>query len=620
MPVIADRIARLVPPMIEYDDFVIQIGPPSDGFHTVTVLQSPAGSGGRGRFPVEWHSLTDGAGATMAPPSPPGTDRSFRPERRAVPDPATIGQQLYEALFTGEIESLFEQSLGTTLATGRRLRVRLQLNVEHDRIAPLATIPWELMYRRRMREHLVLSPQTTLVRSLDVPVGAYPAKPITESTRVLFVMANPKGDLNLAAERAEIEAQLSREAPTRPSRHRATIVPHFLENATFAALEELLRDEDFHIIHFMGHGEFDASRQGQLLFQDGPRSGRDLGDVLRRERTTRLVTLNACRTGEGSGDVDADPFAGVATALMMAGVPAVVAMQFPVSDKAAIAFSARLYAALGGGDPLEEAVDSGRMRIKAMAAGQREWATPVLFLRDTAPTLVFNVPALDPVPQTLAAPLLASPAAPPAAAAAPPPRHTSQVKTIALGAVLGGIGLFALLVWMGPGDDPATSASTASSTQASMAPAVPAATAAPESAETAIGRAYLQAISGGSGSRRVDVGGAAVDYDAIGCAPDTVWVEDKCQRLVLDDRDGKTLFMQAITTGTGTETWEQSNIQDLLPEADLRRIMADPGLRQAREMLLNMSDPDNDWFVEYAGRGGAKHILRQYMDAVRSSS
>jgi cytochrome c-type biogenesis protein CcmH/NrfG len=459
--------------MIEYDDFVIQIGPPIDGYHTVTVVHSPAGTGGRGRFPADWRAITEGSTGSPAAGGSADADvaRSFRPEKRERPDPTEVGRQLYDALFTGEIESLFEQSLGSTLATGHRLRVRLQLNVENESIAPLATIPWELMYRRRLREHLVLSPRTTLVRSLDVPIGAYDPKPLNESVRVLFVMSNPRGDLNLKAERVEIEARLAQEHPDATG-HRP-IAPEFLEDATFMALEQLLRDEDFHIIHFMGHGEFDARNQGQLLFHDGPRSGSDLGDMLRRERKTRLVTLNACRTAEASADANADPFAGVATALVMAGVPAVVAMQFPVSDKAAIAFSARLYAALGRGEPLEEAVDSGRMRIKALAADQREWATPVLFLRDVAPQLVFNAPVVTPS-APVAAPVPVAVAAAGAAASAPPsvaPRRGSKIRTLAIGAALGVVALLAFLMWLpSTGDQPQTPAVPAGAPPETTAP------------------------------------------------------------------------------------------------------------------------------------------------------
>ena len=41
-----------------------------------------------------------------------------------------------------------------------------------------------------------------------------------------------------------------------------------------------------------------------------------------------------------------DPYAGVATTLVQLGVPAVVAMQFEISDRAAIVFAEELYANL----------------------------------------------------------------------------------------------------------------------------------------------------------------------------------------------------------------------------------------------------------------------------------
>ncbi len=425
--------------MIEYDDFVLQIGPPIDGFHSVTVIKSSAGKGGTGRFPASWlapGAQPAGEGTSQRGVAATATRDVQIDDSEGIPPPAELGRRLFDALFTDQIASLFQQSYGKASARGRRLRIRLQLNVENASIAPLATIPWELMYRHDRREFLVLSADTTLVRSLDVPTGEWDVPEITGPIRVLFVMANPRGDLNLKAERAEIEARLAldqqRDQPAGATPNLRPIVAEFLEDATFAALEDRLRDSDYHIIHFMGHGAFDERQQGHLLFHDGMRSGADLAEVLRRERMTRLVTLNACRTAEGSANADADPFAGVAAALVMAGVPAVVAMQFPVSDTAAIAFSARLYSELGRGEPLEDAVDSGRRRIKALAPDQREWATPVLFLSGAPPfrELVFNVPTeVRPLAPPVPSPI------------PPPPQPRSPFRTLVIGAVLGMLAL-----------------------------------------------------------------------------------------------------------------------------------------------------------------------------------
>jgi hypothetical protein len=52
-------------------------------------------------------------------------------------------------------------------------------------------------------------------------------------------------------------------------------------------------------------------------------------------KTLRLVVLNACEGGRASVE---DPFAG-SPAPGAAGLPAVVAMQFPITDAAAVTFA-----------------------------------------------------------------------------------------------------------------------------------------------------------------------------------------------------------------------------------------------------------------------------------------
>ena len=75
---------------------------------------------------------------------------------------------------------------------------------------------------------------------------------------------------------------------------------------------------------------------GQLQHVDGGTLAVMLHD---KSDTVRLIFLNACKTAMSSREGELDPFGGVATSLIEAGIPAVVAMQFPISDKAAINFS-----------------------------------------------------------------------------------------------------------------------------------------------------------------------------------------------------------------------------------------------------------------------------------------
>jgi hypothetical protein len=131
----------------------------------------------------------------------------------------------------------------------------------------------------------------------------------------------------------------------------------------------------------MGHGIFDTRRGGAILLanssgKSAPVTAEDLGVLLRDHTSMRLAILNACEAGRTD---PADPFAGVADTLVRRGIPAVVAMQYEVSDDAAIEFTPALYGALAASLPVDVAVAEARKAIYTIS--QLEWATPVLFLR-----------------------------------------------------------------------------------------------------------------------------------------------------------------------------------------------------------------------------------------------
>lgn len=104
----------------------------------------------------------------------------------------------------------------------------------------------------------------------------------------------------------------------------------------------------------------------------------------------RLVFLNACNTGTTNVRSGAHPFAGIATALIRERVPAVVAMQFPISDQAAIAFAQTFYERIAQGFPVDAAVAEGRKVL--YSSKHSEWATPVLYMRSRDGMLFEPVP------------------------------------------------------------------------------------------------------------------------------------------------------------------------------------------------------------------------------------
>src|SRR3954467_7835740 len=101
--------------------------------------------------------------------------------------------------------------------------------------------------------------------------------------------------------------------------------------------------------------------------------------MLLPQPTARRRTRRRRSAGAATGQTDL--FAGTAAALVRAGVTAVTAMQFEITDRAAIAFSRGFYTALSAGRGVDDAVSSGRAAIIGLSSRTLEWVTPVLYLR-----------------------------------------------------------------------------------------------------------------------------------------------------------------------------------------------------------------------------------------------
>ena len=138
-------------------------------------------------------------------------------------------------------------------------------------------------------------------------------------------------------------------------------------------------------------------------------SGIQLGTILADEVSLRLAVLNSC---EGARSSLQDPFSGVATSLIEREIPAVIGMQFEITDRAAIVFAGEFYSALADGLPVDSSVAEAR---KAIYADQNdiEWGTPVLFMR-VADGRLFDVQSHPPIrpADALAAPAVTAPSIP----------------------------------------------------------------------------------------------------------------------------------------------------------------------------------------------------------------
>ena len=302
-----------------------------------------------------------------------------------------FGTVLFQTIFDGDVDVCLRNSITSVEQSGGSLRLRLRLSD----VPELVDIPWEYLYDPTSRRFLALSVDTPLVRYLDLP-GRIKPLAVQPPLNVLVMIASPTDIMQLDVEQEWQKlkmavADLEQQGLLRLDR---------LEKATLDELQRRLRRQEYHVFHFIGHGGFDAKTNDGILLleeEDGRSkavSGQTLGTLMHDEKTLRLALLNACEGGRAS---KTDPFAGVGQSLLQQGVPAVIAMQFEVTDDTAITLAHSFYAALADGYPVDAALTEARKTIFARNAV--EWGTPVLYMR--APDgRIFDVANLDPSAKT----------------------------------------------------------------------------------------------------------------------------------------------------------------------------------------------------------------------------
>lgn len=400
---------------LTYLDFDLSVERSGDGY-SARVLRSPCGEAE--------HQFTRPLSEIELRDFGSGVVRSRQGMRSAnigdIERVRSYGARLFDTVFGGEVHQCLLNSLRearTHPDTG--LRIRLRLNGAPE----LAELPWEYLYRTNKRQFLALTTNTPIVRYLDLQDAARPVA-VKPPLRILAMISSPSDadQLDVAAEWANLEKAVA------DLQGRGQVVLHKLETATLDALRWQLREEAYHVFHFVGHAGYDSTtRRGMLVLEDelgraSPTSAEQLGVVLHEEDTLRLVVLNACEGGRTAPD---DIFAGTAQTLMQKEVPAVVAMQFDISDTAAVTFARDFYRSLAYGDPVDTAVTQARQAI--YARNELEWGTPVLYMRASEGRL-FDV---QPGELRGDAPAKASPSTP--AGAAPPatPPGTSPPASVA---------------------------------------------------------------------------------------------------------------------------------------------------------------------------------------------
>ncbi|MBM3149843.1 MAG: CHAT domain-containing protein, partial [Chloroflexi bacterium] len=165
------------------------------------------------------------------------------------------------------------------------------------------------------------------------------------------------------------------------------------KQATYERIREELRKPNYDVIHYAGHGSFDAvsPENSSLHFWAGRNKQ---GDVVPMKATelkmllgqseARLVYLSSCY-GTATGDKAAlldDDFLGLADAVAQAGVPSVVGFRWPVADDGARRLALAFYQSfLEQGSP-EFALWSARCELAALNRDDPTWLSPILIYQE----------------------------------------------------------------------------------------------------------------------------------------------------------------------------------------------------------------------------------------------
>jgi hypothetical protein len=289
-----------------------------------------------------------------------------------------FGGQLFDTLFDGDVRRLFDEARARQ--HGRTLDLVLT-----SMVSWIAEKPWEFAYDTARRRFLATE-DVHFLRNVATGVPADRLAPLSAPLRVLVVAAQPlgAGRLSIAQETAVIRRGF--ESLVQDGLCTITV----LARATPGRLHAALQADDYAVLHFIGHGSFDADAgRGALVFEDEHGHAALLGQRAVREiisqRGIRLVFLNACQSGSGPR---LDFGQGVAQSLVAHGVPAVVANQYGVLDTSATQFAQHFYRALAQGEGIGSAAREARIAVNYSLQGEIiDWAIPVVYARDPGMTL-----------------------------------------------------------------------------------------------------------------------------------------------------------------------------------------------------------------------------------------
>lgn len=294
-----------------------------------------------------------------------------------VPDTfRVLGDLLWQIAFSGNVGTLLRSAMAEARHDDSPLRVRLGFGQGADE---LARLPWEFL--RCPEEQIFLAQEHSVVfgRFVDGPPDTTIVSEDHE-LRVMFVIALPTTD-DFVEERAELRHLV--EDSLRPI---TKIDLRTFDTWDRAAIATALMESDragrhIDLLHLVAVCNDEKLAPSGLPSMRIPGVGlADPAQILAFLTSTRVPpTLVVLHLGEGDTDPAAH-FEMLAPAFIRKGVPAVLAMQYPMPPTRGREFLSTLYVGLAGGQPVGSTIHEARMLL-AGDEWNRQFGTPVLYLQ-----------------------------------------------------------------------------------------------------------------------------------------------------------------------------------------------------------------------------------------------
>ena len=252
----------------------LEIGPgPDPGSYVVHVLQSVGGGEPTQTITIDLDELVDRRPLLEATvlSSSVSARRVMSDTEAVVQD---VGRRLFDATFSGEVRSAYRTSMAVASERGSSVQIALRLT------APgLAALPWETLFDAEAGVYLCR--KEPLVRHVPAPHSP-PALSIEPPMRVLGMISSPRGlpALDVGGEKERLEEAL------RPHLDSGRVELEWLDEVTWNGVHARLLEQEWHVLHFVGHGTYDVETDEGVLAFVGRDGRADYVDARRASPTS----------------------------------------------------------------------------------------------------------------------------------------------------------------------------------------------------------------------------------------------------------------------------------------------------------------------------------------------